>query len=62
MSALEKHLDKQQEVAMHLLHVIDAIDSLVDGKASADEVTPLISIARYFATNLYTDLDCVNLP
>lgn len=62
MSALLKHIQTQQSIAMNLCSIIQALSILDDGEVAPDAVTGLIRVARDLAEKLNSNLDVVNLP
>lgn len=62
MSALRKHIQKQQDLACNLGGVIEAIHILDNEKVGPDAVTALLNVAMALIDDLNRNLDLVALP
>lgn len=62
MSALLKHIQKQQDLACNLSGVIEALHVLDNEKLAPDAVTSLLNVALTLVHDLNRNLDKVSLP
>lgn len=62
MSALHKHIGKQQALACNLCGILEALSVLDNEDRAPGTVTSLFSVARMMAEDLNQSLDSVNLP
>ncbi len=62
MSALLKHIEKQQSIAMNLCGVIEALAILDNEGVGANAITSLLNVAGDLANQLNDGLDSVRLP